>query len=227
MLHSFYQLDDGSYLAFFEAPDRPFEFKEQHDFDLHIALEVEPDVLDSDVRARASGRGLEMRGISDHEMIDSIYFRDPNGYVIELTAKGPTTSGDGPEEEPRPRDPERLAEQQERTGSGLTPFRRYAPPSPADGRAVRGKFKHIGKPADPGESRGAAVEGFVRFGLVNLGQMHCPANRQAPTSSAKRMAGIMTAVEPGGDAQQEIGDHGGEQLQADGVWGCGRESSGS
>ena len=24
----------------------PFEFKEQHDFDLHIALEVEPEVLD-------------------------------------------------------------------------------------------------------------------------------------------------------------------------------------
>ena len=26
-LHTFYQLDDGSYLAFFEAPDMPFEFK--------------------------------------------------------------------------------------------------------------------------------------------------------------------------------------------------------
>jgi len=40
VLHSFFQLDDGSCLAFFEAPDMPFEFKEQHDFDLHIALEV-------------------------------------------------------------------------------------------------------------------------------------------------------------------------------------------
>ena len=39
-LHTFYRLDDGSYLAFFEAPDMPFEFKQQHDFDLHIALEV-------------------------------------------------------------------------------------------------------------------------------------------------------------------------------------------
>jgi len=38
VLHTFYELDDGSYLAFFEAPDRPFEFKDQHDFDLHIAL---------------------------------------------------------------------------------------------------------------------------------------------------------------------------------------------
>ena len=30
---------------------------------------------------------MECRGISDHGFIDSIYFRDPNGYVIELTAK--------------------------------------------------------------------------------------------------------------------------------------------
>ena len=35
-LHTFYRLDDGSFLAFFEAPDRPFEFKSQHDFDLLI-----------------------------------------------------------------------------------------------------------------------------------------------------------------------------------------------
>ena len=30
---------------------------------------------------------IETRGISDHGFIDSIYFRDPTGYVIELTAK--------------------------------------------------------------------------------------------------------------------------------------------
>src|SRR5437879_2324105 len=40
VLHTFYQMDDGSFLAFFEAPDMAFEFKTQHDFDLHIALEV-------------------------------------------------------------------------------------------------------------------------------------------------------------------------------------------
>src|SRR5687768_14246861 len=42
-LHTFYRMDDGSYLAFFEAPDMPFEFTEKHDFDLHIAVEVERD----------------------------------------------------------------------------------------------------------------------------------------------------------------------------------------
>ena len=86
VLHSFYQLGDGSCLAFFEAPDRPFEFKEQHDFDLHIALEVDgPTLLRMLQKGRAEGR--EVRGIADHGFIHSIYFRDPNGYVVELTAR--------------------------------------------------------------------------------------------------------------------------------------------
>ena len=42
--------------------------------------------------AKGKAAGIETRGISDHEFIDSIYFRDPNGYVIELTAKRPITT---------------------------------------------------------------------------------------------------------------------------------------
>ena len=87
-LHTFYRLDDGSCLAFFEAPDMPFEFKAQHDFDLHIALEVDRPTLDAMFEKGKAG-GIETRGISNHGFIDSIYFRDPNGYVIELTAKKP------------------------------------------------------------------------------------------------------------------------------------------
>ncbi|MFQ5774630.1 MAG: hypothetical protein ACE5GS_08945 [Kiloniellaceae bacterium] len=34
--------------------------------------------------------GIETRGIADHGFVHSIYFRDPNGYVIELSA--PTDS---------------------------------------------------------------------------------------------------------------------------------------
>ena len=85
-LHSFYRMDDGSCLAFFEVPDTPFDFKVQHDYDLHIALEVTP----ADLRRmleKGRAAGIETRGISDHGFIDSIYFRDPNGYVIELTAR--------------------------------------------------------------------------------------------------------------------------------------------
>ena len=87
-LHTFYRLDDGSYLAFFEAPDMPFEFKQQHDYDLHIALEVDGKALEQ-MLAKGRAAGIETRGVSNHGFIHSIYFRDPNGYVIELTTKLP------------------------------------------------------------------------------------------------------------------------------------------
>ena len=83
-LHTFYQLKDGSCIAFFEEPNTQFNFKNQRDFDLHIAFEVTK--LDLH-RMYKKGHyfKIETRGIIDHGFIKSIYFRDPNGYVIELT----------------------------------------------------------------------------------------------------------------------------------------------
>jgi catechol 2,3-dioxygenase-like lactoylglutathione lyase family enzyme len=86
VLHSFYQMHDGSFLAFFEEPGEPFDFKEQRDFDLHIALEVDAQKL-LDMKQKGERAGMTVRGVSDHGFIRSIYFRDPNGYVIELAAK--------------------------------------------------------------------------------------------------------------------------------------------
>jgi len=88
VLHTFYELDDGSYIAFFEDPETPFDFKAQRDYDLHIALEVDPSVLQP-MLDKGRAAGLETRGISDHRFIHSIYFRDPNGYVVELAARMP------------------------------------------------------------------------------------------------------------------------------------------
>jgi catechol 2,3-dioxygenase-like lactoylglutathione lyase family enzyme len=96
VLHTFYQMDDGSFLAFFEVPGKPFAFKQQHDFDLHIAVEVDQEALER-MMAKGKAAGIETRGISDHGFIHSIYLRDPNGYVIELTAK---TGADGEEVDP-------------------------------------------------------------------------------------------------------------------------------
>ena len=86
LLHTYYRLGRGSYVAFFEDPDRPFEFKQQHDFDLHISFDVDEATL---VRMRdlASARAMECRGIADHGFIRSIYLRDPNGYVVELAVR--------------------------------------------------------------------------------------------------------------------------------------------
>jgi catechol 2,3-dioxygenase-like lactoylglutathione lyase family enzyme len=87
-LHTFYQMDDGSFLAFFEVPGQEFEFKSQHDFDLHIALEIDHALL-GEMKLKGERAGIETRGIANHGSIESVYFRDPNGYVIELTGKTP------------------------------------------------------------------------------------------------------------------------------------------
>ncbi|MGZ8445547.1 MAG: VOC family protein [Candidatus Binatia bacterium] len=86
VLHTFFKMNDGSCLAFFEAPAMPFEFKSQLDFELHIALDVDVPTLHA-MFTKGKERGIETRGIADHGMVHSIYFRDPNGYVVELTAK--------------------------------------------------------------------------------------------------------------------------------------------
>lgn len=86
VLHTYFDLGDGTYIAFFEDRDQPFDFKDQHDFDLHVSLEVdEPTLLEVQQKARA--RGMECRGVADHGFIRSIYLRDPNGYVVELAVR--------------------------------------------------------------------------------------------------------------------------------------------
>jgi len=85
-MHSFFQLKDGSFVAFFEVEGAPFEFKEQHDFDLHLALEASDEDVER-AAAAARARGIEVRGPSNHGFISSTYFRDPNGYVVELAVK--------------------------------------------------------------------------------------------------------------------------------------------
>ena len=64
-LHTFFEMDDGSCLAFFEVPDTPFEFKRQESLDLHIALGVEPDVFDRcSTREKRKGSRFAGRSIT-------------------------------------------------------------------------------------------------------------------------------------------------------------------
>jgi catechol 2,3-dioxygenase-like lactoylglutathione lyase family enzyme len=87
-LHTFFAMGDGSFLAFFEVPNSPFDFKEQDSFDLHIALEVEPAELETWL-AKCREAGVRVGEIVDHHIARSIYLHDPNGYIIELTARTP------------------------------------------------------------------------------------------------------------------------------------------
>ena len=60
-LPTFKRLDDGSFIAFFEAEDMPFKFETQHDFDLRFAFEgraqrPRPDARESPRRGPGSAR---------------------------------------------------------------------------------------------------------------------------------------------------------------------------
>ena len=80
-LHTFYQLQDGSCIAFFEEPETEFNFKKQRDFDLHIAFEVS---LKDLISYYEKGRklGIETRGIIDHGFIKSIYLASCKPFYI-------------------------------------------------------------------------------------------------------------------------------------------------
>jgi catechol 2,3-dioxygenase-like lactoylglutathione lyase family enzyme len=86
LLHIFFEMRDGSYLAVFEVPEVEFEFKEQEPSDLHIALEVDP-ATQKAMYEKGVAAGTPPFGPAQLEYLKSIYFRDPNGYIIELTTK--------------------------------------------------------------------------------------------------------------------------------------------
>lgn len=85
-LHTFFQLGNDSFLAFMEVPAKPFDFKEQDELDLHIALEVADAALEPWLE-KARAAGLKVEGITDRGVVRSIYLRDPNGYVVELVSR--------------------------------------------------------------------------------------------------------------------------------------------
>ena len=86
VLHIFFKVGINSYLAFFDYPLKKFNFKKQHDFDLHFAILVSKKKLKEIIKI-ANLKKLKIRGPSNHEFIESIYLRDPNGYVVEFTVK--------------------------------------------------------------------------------------------------------------------------------------------
>src|SRR2546421_1889344 len=87
--HSFFRMNDGSTVAFFEAPELPPPPAPTHpayDVFQHLALQV--DSRDDVDRwcAWLMEKGVEVLGPVDHKIIYSIYFHDPNGLRLEITA---------------------------------------------------------------------------------------------------------------------------------------------
>ena len=87
--HFFFRLQDGSFIAFFDlgddvaaepSPNTPGWVN-------HIAFRVNTDQDLRDMKARLEAHGVEVLGITDHHIFHSIYFFDPNGIRLELSAQ--------------------------------------------------------------------------------------------------------------------------------------------
>jgi catechol 2,3-dioxygenase-like lactoylglutathione lyase family enzyme len=88
-LHIFFEMRDGSYLAFFDLGNgaTPQPSPNTPKWVQHFAMEVPTmdDVIA--IRDRLKAAGVEVIGVVDHEFIQSIYFFDPNGLRLEVTTR--------------------------------------------------------------------------------------------------------------------------------------------
>jgi catechol 2,3-dioxygenase-like lactoylglutathione lyase family enzyme len=87
--HFFFRLQDGSFIAFFDlgddeaaepSPNTPAWVN-------HISFRVDTVADLEAMKARLQAHGVEVLGITDHHIFKSIYFFDPNGVRLELTAQ--------------------------------------------------------------------------------------------------------------------------------------------
>lgn len=122
--HVFLDTGDGSYFAFM-CPEGisgiPSEFATDINsaqnlpgFFYHFAMWVDSHEALEAKRAELVSRGVEVTDIADHEWAHSIYFRDPNGLLLEYCATArPLTDDDKimkhREQEGFGRDPEKVA----------------------------------------------------------------------------------------------------------------------
>jgi glyoxylase I family protein len=87
--HFFFRLKDGSFIAFFDLGDDTAALPSPNTpaWVNHIAFNVDSIQALEDSKARLQGHGVEVLGITDHRIFKSIYFFDPNGIRLELSAQ--------------------------------------------------------------------------------------------------------------------------------------------
>ncbi|MGX1099529.1 VOC family protein [Amorphus sp. MBR-141] len=87
--HFFFEMGDGSYFAFFDlgTNEMPLPSPNTPDWVMHFAVEV--DTVDDVMtyKKRLNDAGVKTTDIVDHGFINSIYFFDPNGLRLEITAR--------------------------------------------------------------------------------------------------------------------------------------------
>ena len=86
--HVFFEMADGSWVAFFDMADESVVSQEEHqDWAQHLALELDSVEELDEAHARLKDHGIDVLGPVDHGFIRSIYFYDPSGHRLELTVR--------------------------------------------------------------------------------------------------------------------------------------------
>lgn len=91
-VHIFFEMGDGSHIAFFECPQDDGEPSGRDPktpgWIQHFAFEVESVAVLHRAKAELEAKGLAVIGPTNHDdFIESIYFFDPSGHRLELTAR--------------------------------------------------------------------------------------------------------------------------------------------
>lgn len=91
-VHIFFQMLDGSFLAFFDLGDNQIAAPSPNTplWVNHLALRVENVDAVIAAKERLQAAGVDVLGMTDHGFVQSIYFFDPNGIRLELTAETAT-----------------------------------------------------------------------------------------------------------------------------------------
>ena len=87
--HFFFRLHDGSFIAFFDLGDDQAALPSPNTplWVNHVAFRVDTVQELDDMKARLQAHGVEVLGVTDHHIFKSIYFFDPNGVRLELSAQ--------------------------------------------------------------------------------------------------------------------------------------------
>jgi len=91
-IHIFFQMQDGSYVAFFELPEAPDMQLDANtpEWVQHLALTVPDMETLHEYKASLEAAGVAVVGPTNHGICQSIYFFDPNGHRLELTVNTAT-----------------------------------------------------------------------------------------------------------------------------------------
>lgn len=124
-LHIFFEMGDGSYIAFFEVPKSPAQAKDPNtpEWVQHLALEVKDEAALLEGKRRLEAANIPVIGPTDHHFCKSIYFFDPSGHRLEMTIR---TETEGEAERNKMDAPKILAAWQKRGAQENWPARRKA-----------------------------------------------------------------------------------------------------